>query len=85
MEGWNRTGYGRETNDNSKERDEKRSSKRKKAERAALLEKVNVYNYPLEEYNKVLDMEKFQYTEEDEEEPEVEYVEGYDELEEEET
>ncbi|KAK7405020.1 hypothetical protein VNO78_06153 [Psophocarpus tetragonolobus] len=45
----------------------------------------DIYNYPLEEYNKVLDMEKLQHAEEeDEEEPEVEYVEGYDELEEEE-
>ncbi|KAL5147814.1 Protein mak16 [Glycine soja] len=46
----------------------------------------DIYNYPLEEYNKVLDMEKLQIAdeEEDEEEPEVEYVEGYDELEEEE-
>ncbi|KAJ1430162.1 Ribosomal L28e/Mak16 [Sesbania bispinosa] len=44
----------------------------------------DIYNYPLEEYNKVLDMEKLQPAdEEDEEEPEVEYVEGYDELEEE--
>ncbi|KAK7301587.1 hypothetical protein RJT34_12454 [Clitoria ternatea] len=69
-----------------------------KAEKAALLEKTiekellerlqkgvyqqsDIYNYPLEEYNKVLDMEKLQHA--DEEEPEVEYVEGYDELEEE--
>ncbi|KAL2328152.1 hypothetical protein Fmac_021579 [Flemingia macrophylla] len=46
----------------------------------------DIYNYPLEEYNKVLDMEKLQAAdaEEDEEEPEIEYVEGYDELEEEE-
>ncbi|XP_061345285.1 protein mak16 isoform X2 [Gastrolobium bilobum] len=44
----------------------------------------DIYNYPLEEYNKVLDMEKLQLAdEEDEEEPEIEYVEGYDELEEE--
>ncbi|WVY90035.1 hypothetical protein V8G54_035549 [Vigna mungo] len=45
----------------------------------------DIYNYPLEEYNKVLDMENLQpVEEEDEEELEVEYVEGYDELEEEE-
>ncbi|QCD86226.1 protein MAK16 homolog [Vigna unguiculata] len=46
----------------------------------------DIYNYPLEEYNKVLDMENLQPVdeEEDEEEPEIEYVEGYDELEEEE-
>nr|KYP58779.1 Protein mak16 [Cajanus cajan] len=46
----------------------------------------DIYNYPLEEYNKVLDMEKLKAAdeEEDEEEPEIEYVEGYDELEEEE-
>ncbi|RDX76815.1 mak16 [Mucuna pruriens] len=48
----------------------------------------DIYNYPLKEYNKVLDMENLQAAdeedEEDEEEPEVEYVEGYDELEEEE-
>ncbi|XP_027347066.1 protein MAK16 homolog B [Abrus precatorius] len=44
----------------------------------------DIYNYPLEEYNKVLDMEKLQPADvEDEEEPEIEYVEGYDELEEE--
>ncbi|KOM50084.1 hypothetical protein LR48_Vigan08g091100 [Vigna angularis] len=45
----------------------------------------DIYNYPLEEYNKVLDMENLQpVEEEDEEELEVEYIEGYDELEEEE-
>ncbi|KAK7312843.1 hypothetical protein VNO77_37025 [Canavalia gladiata] len=45
----------------------------------------DIYNYPLEEYNKVLDMEKLQHADEEdeEEEAEVEYVEGYDELEEE--
>ncbi|KAK7294410.1 hypothetical protein RJT34_17299 [Clitoria ternatea] len=77
----------------------KREARREeKAEKAALLEKTiekellerlqkgvyqqsDIYNYPLEEYNKVLDMEKLQHA--DEEEPEVEYVEGYDELEEE--
>ncbi|KAF7833944.1 protein MAK16-like protein [Senna tora] len=44
----------------------------------------DIVNYPLKEYNNVLDMEKLQPAEEEgEEEPEVEYVEGYDELEEE--
>ncbi|KAK4282192.1 hypothetical protein QN277_013597 [Acacia crassicarpa] len=44
----------------------------------------DIINYPLKEYNNVLDMEKLQPAEdEDKEEPEVEYVEGYDELEEE--
>ncbi|KAF8390496.1 hypothetical protein HHK36_025022 [Tetracentron sinense] len=45
----------------------------------------DIYNYPVKEYNKVLDMEGLQAVseDEDEEEPEVEYVEGYDELEEE--
>lgn len=43
----------------------------------------DIVNYPLKEYNNVLDMEKLQPAEEeDEEEPEVEYVEGYDEFEE---
>ncbi|KAL9303464.1 hypothetical protein ACSQ67_020727 [Phaseolus vulgaris] len=81
-------------------KEKKRESRREeKAEKAALLEKSiekellerlqkgvyqqsDIYNYPLEEYNKVLDMENLQL--DDEEEPEVEYVEGYDELEEEE-
>ncbi|MCH88664.1 MAK16-like protein, partial [Trifolium medium] len=44
----------------------------------------DIYNYPVDAYNKVLDMEKLQPAdEEDEEEAEIEYVEGYDELEEE--
>ncbi|ESW03268.1 hypothetical protein PHAVU_011G000100 [Phaseolus vulgaris] len=81
-------------------KEKKRESRREeKAEKAALLEKSiekellerlqkgvyqqsDIYNYPLEEYNKVLDMENLQPA--DEEEPEVEYVEGYDELEQEE-
>ncbi|KAK4263419.1 hypothetical protein QN277_028828 [Acacia crassicarpa] len=44
----------------------------------------DIVNYPLKEYNNVLDMGKLQPAEDEyEEEPEVEYVEGYDELEEE--
>ncbi|KAL6322059.1 hypothetical protein AAG906_003459 [Vitis piasezkii] len=45
----------------------------------------DIYNYPVKEYNKVLDMEGLQAASEDEEEeePEIEYVEGYEELEEE--
>ncbi|XP_031388832.1 protein MAK16 homolog isoform X1 [Punica granatum] len=73
-----------------------------KAEKAAVLEKSienellerlkkgvygDIYNYPVKEYNKVLDMDTLQAAgeeEEEEQEYEVEYVEGYDELEEEE-
>ncbi|PIA51688.1 hypothetical protein AQUCO_01100509v1 [Aquilegia coerulea] len=80
----------------------KRESRREeKAEKAAVLDKTiekellerlkrgvyeDIYNYPVEEYNKVLDMEGGQAVSEDEEdeEHEVEYVEGYEELEEEE-
>ncbi|KAH7515666.1 hypothetical protein FEM48_Zijuj10G0050700 [Ziziphus jujuba var. spinosa] len=81
-------------------KEKKRESRREeKAEKAAVLEKsienellerlkrgvYDIYNYPVKEYNKVLDMEEMQpVSEEDEEEPEIEYVEGYDELEEEE-
>ncbi|KAL6325836.1 hypothetical protein AAG906_026665 [Vitis piasezkii] len=67
-----------------------------KAEKAAVLDKNcwkrlkrgvygDIYNYPVKEYNKVLDMEGLQAASEDEEEeePEIEYVEGYEELEEE--
>lgn len=44
----------------------------------------DIFNYPIEAYNKILDMEKLQAVdEEDEKEEEIEYVEGYDELEEE--
>ncbi|MED6147049.1 Protein MAK16 A [Stylosanthes scabra] len=43
----------------------------------------DIYNYPIEQYNKVLDMDNLQPVEEEEEEAEIEYVEGYDELEEE--
>ncbi|CAL0318108.1 unnamed protein product [Lupinus luteus] len=44
----------------------------------------DIYNYPFEAYNNVIDKEGVQAAdEEDEEEAEVEYVEGYDDLEEE--
>ncbi|KAK7272759.1 hypothetical protein RJT34_29580 [Clitoria ternatea] len=77
-------------------KDKKREARREeKAQRAALLEKSiekellerlkkGVYqqslsnDYPLEEYSKFLDTEKLQLA--DEEEPEVEYVEDFDEL-----
>ncbi|KAJ8772272.1 hypothetical protein K2173_027449 [Erythroxylum novogranatense] len=80
----------------------KREARREeKAEKAAVLDKSiekellerlksgvygDIYNYPVNEYNKILDMEELHANAEDEEEeePEVEYVEGYDELEEEE-
>lgn len=74
----------------------KREARRgEKAEKAALLDKSienellerlkkgvygDIYNYPVEAYNKVLDMEA---ASEDEIEEEIEYVEGYEELEEE--
>lgn len=44
----------------------------------------DIYNYPVKEYNKVLDLEELEVDNEDEEEPDIEYVEGYEELEEEE-
>lgn len=78
----------------------KREARREqKAEKAALLDKSiekellerlkkgvygDIYNYPVEAYNEVLEMEELQAASEEEEEPEIEYVEGYEELEEEE-
>ncbi|KAM3754054.1 hypothetical protein ACB098_03G139200 [Castanea mollissima] len=78
----------------------KRESRREeKAEKAAALDKSiekellerlqkgvygDIYNYPVKEYNKVLDIEEGQAASEDEDdmqEPEIEYVEGYEELE----
>ncbi|KAB1207843.1 hypothetical protein CJ030_MR7G004135 [Morella rubra] len=82
-------------------KEKKRESRREeKAEKAAALDKSiekellerlqqgvygDIYNYPVKEYNKVLDIEEGQVAseEEDEMETEIEYVEGYDELEEE--
>ncbi|KAL3501132.1 hypothetical protein ACH5RR_035581 [Cinchona calisaya] len=83
-------------------KEKKREARREeKAEKAAILDKSiekellerlkrgvygDIYNYPLKEYNKVLDMERLQAAseDEDEEEAEIEYVEGYEEFEEEE-
>ncbi|XP_056175329.1 uncharacterized protein LOC115676725 isoform X3 [Syzygium oleosum] len=81
-------------------KEKKREARREeKAEKAAVLEKSiekellerlrkgvygDIYNYPVKEYEKVLEMDSLQAADEDEEEePEIEYVEGYDELEEE--
>ncbi|XP_055835279.1 uncharacterized protein LOC129903774 [Solanum dulcamara] len=79
----------------------KRESRRQeKAEKAALLDKSiekellerfskgvygDIYNYPKEKYEEILDREALRVTseEEDEEELEVEYAEGYEDLEEE--
>ncbi|KAK6116551.1 hypothetical protein DH2020_049657 [Rehmannia glutinosa] len=83
-------------------KEKKREARREeKAEKAAVLEKSiekellerlkkgvygDIYNYPVDKYNEILDMEvgKGAISEiEEEEEPEIEYVEGYEELEEE--
>lgn len=83
-------------------KEKKREARREeKAEKAAVLEKSiekellerlkkgvygDIYNYPVKQYENVLDMEATgeEEEEEEEEEPEIEYVEGYEELEEDE-
>ncbi|KAL3834500.1 hypothetical protein ACJIZ3_009236 [Penstemon smallii] len=84
-------------------KEKKREARREeKAEKAAVLEKSiekelverlkkgvygDIYNYPIDEYNKILDQEvgkgALEEEYEEEEEAEIEYVEGYEELEEE--
>ncbi|XP_050276746.1 uncharacterized protein LOC126718531 [Quercus robur] len=79
-------------------KEKKREARREeKAEKAAALDKSiekellerlqkgvygDIYNYPVKEYNKVLDIEEGQAASEDEDEmePEIEYVEGYEDL-----
>ncbi|KAL2519600.1 MAK16 protein-related [Abeliophyllum distichum] len=82
-------------------KEKKREARREeKAEKAAVLEKSietellerlkkgvygDIYNYPVDKYNEILDKEVIKdAVSEDEEEPEIEYVEGYEALEEEE-
>lgn len=84
-------------------KEKKREARREeKAEKAAVLEKSiekellerlkkgvygDIYNYPVDKYNEILDKEVVKDTVsdyEEEEEPMIEYVEGYEELEEEE-
>lgn len=83
-------------------KEKKREARREeKAEKAAVLDKSiekellerlkrgvygDIYNYPADKYNEILDKEQLAADdiEEDEEEAEIEYVEGYDDLEEEE-
>ncbi|CAA3006589.1 Hypothetical predicted protein [Olea europaea subsp. europaea] len=81
-------------------KEKKREARREeKAEKAAVLERSietellerlkkgvygDIYNYPVDKYNEILDKEVMKdAVSEDEEEPEIEYVEGYEELEEE--
>ncbi|KAH9773038.1 protein MAK16-like [Citrus sinensis] len=83
-------------------KEKKREARREeKAEKAAVLDKSiekellerlkkgvygDIYNYPADKYNEILDKEQLAADdiEEDEEEAEIEFVEGYDDLEEEE-